>query len=226
MKFDLGTVNVRKANRLPHWDVQHGIYFVTFGLFDAVPRPRLARLREEAAAQAARIEYLRGELTIAEKRAIDVWVHAQSGLVMDESLGSCFLRDPRIAAVVADTITKFDVERYRLLAWSLMPNHVHVVFNLNEGWRLDRAVHSWKSFTAKAGNHILGRKGVFWQDGYYDRTIRDSRELAATVDYVLDNPVKAGLRDWLWVRAYPERLAEFVPPGEAPGGGRAGRSPS
>jgi hypothetical protein len=60
-------------------------------------------------------------------------------------------------------------------------------------------MHSWKSFSAKVANKLLGREGEFWQDDYYDRLIRDSKDLARTVQHVRDNPLKAGLVDWPWV---------------------------
>jgi REP element-mobilizing transposase RayT len=223
MSFDLGRVDVRKRNPLPHWDVEHGIHFVTFNLFDAVPLPMRERIRQEADAQRSLIRAARGQLTQAEAQAIDQWVHARIGDSLDESQGTCFMREPRIAHLVASAITFFDEERYRLLSWTVMPNHAHVVLTVSD--RLDRVIHSWKSYTAKTANRVLGRTGPFWQDDYYDRVARDERELACTIDYVLENPMKAGLKDWPWVRAYPERLAEFVPPGKMPGGSRAGRPP-
>ena len=112
--------------------------------------------------------------------------------------------DPRVAQVVAEALTHFDEQRYRLLAWCVMPNHVHVVFEPEE--RLDKTLHSWKSFTAKAANKILARSGDFWQEEYFDRTIRNASEFAQTVRYVEDNPTKACLHGWQWVRTYPERF--------------------
>src|SRR5688572_286463 len=69
MKFDVGRVDVRKRDRLPHWEVEHGIYFVTFNLHDALPLEVRTRIREEAEAHAALIRKTRGELSIAERHA-------------------------------------------------------------------------------------------------------------------------------------------------------------
>jgi len=171
MQFDLGTVEVHKRKRLPHWDTQHGIYFVTFNLFDAIPR------------------HVRAE---------------KLGESLDDSHGACFMRDSRIAKIVADALTHFDGTRYELFAWCVMPNHVHVVLTLAD--RIDRVVQGWKSFTSKAANKLLGREGAFWHEDYFDRTVRDSRELHNTIEYVLNNPAKAGLRDWEFVVSYPERI--------------------
>jgi len=199
-------VDVRKRARLPHWDCEHGVYFVTFNLFDAIPRDALLRTREEAEARVQHIRAVRGPLTVAEKRAIDDCIRVKTGEILDAVHGSCLMRDGRVALVVANAMTHFDDQRYRLLAWCVMPNHVHAVFTLAASHRVDRIVHSWKSFTAHRCNALLGREGDFWQNDYYDRLVRDARELRATIDYILANPAKAGLRDWPFVAAYPERL--------------------
>ena len=60
-------------------------------------------------------------------------------------------------------------------------------------------VHGWKSYTAKEANRLLRRTGVFWQREYYDHLVQDEAEFRRVVRYVLENPVKAGLRDWPWV---------------------------
>ncbi len=51
-------------------------------------------------------------------------------------------------------------------------------------------------------NKILNRKGAFWQHESYDHVVRDGNELERIINYVLHNPVRAGLvssRDqWKW----------------------------
>src|ERR1043166_5540670 len=79
---------------------------------------------KKADAQAQHIASIRGTATIAEKRAIEEWVRRKMGESLDESFGACFMRNPRIAQIVADAITFFDGDRYDLFAWSVMPNHV------------------------------------------------------------------------------------------------------
>jgi putative DNA methylase len=48
-------------------------------------------------------------------------------------------------------------------------------------------------------NRVLGRTGSFWQREYFDRLIRDENELERAVEYVVNNPAHAGLKDWTWV---------------------------
>ena len=80
-----------------------------------------------------------------------------------------------------------------------MPNHVHVVVRLLPGQALAAVVHSWKSFTAKRANTILGLHGTFWQREYYDHLIRNEDELERATGYVAANPEKAKLKNWKWV---------------------------
>lgn len=86
-----------------------------------------------------------------------------------------------------------------------MPNHVHVLFTPQDEWDMSQIAHTWKSFTANECNSVLKRRGQFWQPELYDRYIRDERHFANAVDYIQNNPVKAGLcssaEEWLWSSA-------------------------
>jgi REP element-mobilizing transposase RayT len=118
---------------------------------------------------------------------------------LDAGHGECHLRKREIAEEVRGALMYFHGARYELLAWCVMPNHVHVLFTPLGGHGLGEIVHSWKSFTAKKANRLLGREGEFWMAEYYDRLVRDGEELAHHREYILKNPVKAGLGEWAWV---------------------------
>jgi len=124
---------------------------------------------------------------------------------LDAGYGECFLSDPRIARVVEEQLLHFDGERYRLLAWVAMPNHVHVLIETFATHSLSAILHSWKSYSAKAANRLLARQGAFWYPEYFDRAIRDERHLSAAIEYIHNNPIKAGLVDqageWLFSSA-------------------------
>jgi len=119
---------------------------------------------------------------------------------LDMGCGHAWLRDPQLAEIAENALLKFDGERYFLQAWVVMPNHVHALFTAIQGFRLSRILHSWKSFTAKASNAVIGQSGQFWQEDYFDRYIRTDRHYSATLDYIERNPVVAGLcarkEDW------------------------------
>ncbi len=102
----------------------------------------------------------------------------------------------------------FDGKRYDLVAYVVMPNHVHLMIKTHEGFPLSKVVHSWKSFTAHEINKHFkksGRDAQVWQTEYFDRFIRDERHFDQAVDYIHENPVKAGLcryaREWPWSSA-------------------------
>ncbi len=87
----------------------------------------------------------------------------------------------------------------RLLAWCVMPNHVHVLFSPLREHTLDAILHSWKSYSARKANALLGRTGPFWQREYFDHLVRDQSSLRRITQYIQDNPKRAGLLDWPWV---------------------------
>jgi len=112
---------------------------------------------------------------------------------LDAGHGECWLRQPDIARLAEAALLHFDGQRYRLLAWCIMPNHVHVMIETCEGFTLAGILHSWKSFIANQANRRLDRRGEFWQREYLDRYIRNSEHYQQAVAYIEENPVKAGL---------------------------------
>jgi REP element-mobilizing transposase RayT len=166
---------------LPHFDSQDVVQFVTFRLADSLPEEALVRIRGALRAEALREEML------------------------DEGAGICWLRSDEIARLVEDAFLMFDGQRYRLHAWTIMPNHVHVLLTVLSRVPLGTIVSSWKRFTARAANRVLGRTGMFWQADYWDRFIRNEQHFAATKNNIDLNPVKARLVDeprlWPWSSA-------------------------
>ena len=77
-----------------------------------------------------------------------------------------------------------------------------VLIEVKEGWTLSTIMHGWRSYTAHQANKILGRTGDFWMDEYFDRYIRDEKHLDTVINYIDNNPVKAGLIEegqfWPW----------------------------
>ncbi len=100
------------------------------------------------------------------------------------------LADASIAAMVESALKHFDGERYDLLAWSVMPNHVHVLLTPREGHELEKILQSWKTHSATQANRMLGTSGTFWQEEYYDHIVRDGEDLKHQVKYILANPEK------------------------------------
>ncbi len=192
-------ITIRNSGRLPHWDVDGGLYFITFRLADSLPRSVFESIKRERECVISREERNGGTLAQADRRRIAKYFSDKVEAFLDSGAGSCVLARPDCAEIVANALHYFDGERYHLHAWCIMPNHVHVVVSLLPGRELSKVIKSWKGFTAREINKVLGREGRFWQRDYYDRLIRDDGEFERRVQYVIDNPAKAGLRDWQWV---------------------------
>jgi REP element-mobilizing transposase RayT len=194
-----GDVTIRTRGRLPHWEKDSATYFITFRLADSLPKSVLDRITSEREAIVKTANQLHRDLSSDERRKIQRLSSPIVEKFLDSGAGACHLRNPTIAEELANTLCHFDDQRYRLFAWCVMPNHVHVVARLLPGQALAAVVHSWKSFTAKRANTILGKQGTFWQREYYDHLIRNENEFERAMNYVADNPAKANLKDWKWV---------------------------
>jgi REP element-mobilizing transposase RayT len=129
--------------------------------------------------------------------------------------GECginYLKQIEIANVCKSTIHFPDNKEYKLLSYCIMPNHVHLVFELLQGNKgISKIMQSVKGISAFECNKILFRKGKFWQDESFDRWVRDDKELFFIIRYILLNPVKAGLvKNWYeWENTYchPDYIA-------------------
>ena len=80
--------------------------------------------------------------------------------------------------LVTATLRHFDSQRYELLGYVVMNDHVHVVVKPATGHDLTAIVQSWKSYTANRLQRAYGRTGRVWQREYLDRVIRDAEELS------------------------------------------------
>ncbi len=164
---------------LPHWEAGEIAQSITFRLADSLPSALLERWRLE--------------LQILSETEREPERRARIERALDGGHGSGSLARVEIGALVENALLHFDSERYRLHAWSIMPNHVHVLITPIGAQTLSAIVHSWKSFTAKKANAVLRSEGAFWVQEYFDRAIRDDVHYANAVDYIAMNPVKAGL---------------------------------
>jgi len=213
---------------LPHVNPPSATLFVTYRLAGSIPQPLLRhyktkndwlqkeydklQLVNDAALpeRLAQIEQFRRE-----------WFKRFEAVLDQARTGPTWLKDERVAAVVARQIHDLDGEAYQLDAYCVMSNHVHVVFTpfLNEASLreehdeaghlvfvseypgLSKIMHRLKGRSARECNLVLSRSGQFWEHESFDHVIRAGK-LMRTVKYVLNNPVKAGLvkdwREWRW----------------------------
>ena len=168
---------------LPHCDRPGLVQFLTFRVWDSLPSAKRGEW-EHLLRISTGDGGLRAEAGIDPTRELEDW--------LDRGLGTCPLRDAGIAALVERAILHHHEQRFRMLAWSVMPNHVHALIEVGET-PLAKIVQNWKSIVAVEANRVLMRSGRFWQPDYWDHYMRDAEQTGKAVRYIENNPVKAKL---------------------------------
>ena len=127
------------------------------------------------------------ELSHELMRQVEAW--------LDRGMGSCVLRDRANAETVTEAFHHFDDQRYELASYVVMPNHVHLLVRplFDEEHSLENIMQSWKRFSAKQINRRRGERGPVWHEESFDRIVRDEEHLYRCIQYIGNNPSKAGL---------------------------------
>ncbi len=195
--------------RLPHIQPPGATLFITFRLAGSIPMNILRALveeREQMDQELARIANKQERAKrayIAERKFFGKWDKALD----TASNGPYWLREEAIAKLVVESLHFQDNMRYRLDAFCVMPNHVHMVctpLETKDGvfYAMSKIMHALKRYTASEANKILKRQGDFWHHENYEHYARDEAEFQRIVNYVLNNPVTAGFvstpEEWKW----------------------------
>jgi REP element-mobilizing transposase RayT len=182
----LGFRGWHERGYLPHRDEPSLAQFVTFHLADSFP----AALRSEWEA------LLKIEEDRDRRRQLEAY--------LDRGRGECHLRRADIAKLAEDAFRFHHGQWYDLLAWVVMPNHVHLLVKVGNT-SLSKTVKELKRYTAREANKILRREGAFWAEDYFDTYMRDTEHELKTRRYIENNPVKALLvrepKEWPWSSA-------------------------
>ncbi len=198
-KDELRETGWHSRGYLPHFDGRKVPQFITSHLFDSVPGSVLERWKRE--------------LNVSNSRADQILLQRRIEKYLDQGYGQAFMKDHRVATMIQDVLLGSDNESYRLSAWVVMPNHVHMLATRFEDYTLADIMQSFKSLTSHKANKLLNRRGQFWMLDYFDRYIRNAEHFAKTMQYIENNPVKARLckrpEDWpfssAWFRAQKEK---------------------
>ena len=80
---------------------------------------------------------------------------------------------------------------FRLLAYCFMPDHLHLRVEGSESSDLAQLMKAFKQTSSFDYKQRVGR--LLWQRSYYDHILRGPNELQPAIEYILGNPVRAGL---------------------------------
>ena len=199
---------------LPHIHPDGYPIFVTFNLIDSLPAEVVKELK-------ARRE---NEIKTAKSEEERYNIHKRYFARYDEWLDRCensprWLGTDDIAQIVAHEIGRLDKERYFLMAYCIMPNHVHLLINAlpieqlqhngrTANYPIADSMRFIKGRSARFCNLKLHREGGFWHHESYDHYARNEAETTRIIHYIINNPVKAGLvkhwKDWKFTYVSPE----------------------
>jgi putative transposase len=177
-------------NLVPHWQQKGATYFITFRLADSIPAHLRAQWEEE------RATWLRFHPEPWDPETEQEYHRRFSAAIerwLDAGHGSSIFRQNDCSKIVDDALRHFDGKRLALISSVVMPNHVHALFVQNPEHPLENLLHSWKTFTSRNVNRLVGRSGNLWQRSYFDRLVRDEKHFRNCVRYIRRNPEKAYL---------------------------------
>ncbi len=164
---------------LPHFDGRDVVQFITLHLANSVPKKVIDRWTQE--------------LNSSDSKMNRLILRSRNEKYADLGYGEAPLRNHLLAEMVQETLVRDDGTKYRLSAWVVMPNHVHLLARRSGDYSLSDIMQSFKSITSHKANRLLGRSGQFWMRDYFDRYIRNQEHFFKAMRYIETNPVKAGI---------------------------------
>lgn len=207
---------------LPHFLPEGYAYFVTIRLANTIPRKVYEEIKEKYNSELNRIAgYDKREKRYDEYGKVQNLIFQKYEAILDKAdFGRDWLKNKEIARIITSALFYKNKKDYDLIAFTIMPNHLHVIIKpyrkqsvkqANDSlhdYVLTKIIGNIKSFTALKANKALKRNGSFWQHESYDHVIRDEKELRKMTEYILNNPVKAKLctspEEWKWSYYNPE----------------------
>lgn len=114
--------------------------------------------------------------------------------------------------LMMDVLRHYDGTSYRLHAYVVMPDHLHVLLTPAEA--IEKSMQLIKGGFSFRAKRELGWNGEVWQPGFTDHRIRDSEDWERHLEYIRLNPVEArlvedsALYEWMGFpdRCFPQGL--------------------
>lgn len=209
---------------LPHYHLPNAAYFITFRLAGSIPVEVWKKLKDDYEQEKRNLALkFSGNQLHEEQYKVQKRHFARFDALLENSKDSPrWLAESRFADVVQRELHILHPEHYNLYSFCLMPNHCHLLIDLQgiqkppspvDGKHyasLSHAMRLLKGRTGYACANLLKQKGAFWQHESYDHVVRDEKEFTRILEYIVNNPVKAGLvknwQDWTYTYVNPNLL--------------------
>ena len=178
-------IDIKEGGYLPHWHQNAKIQFVTFRLADSLP--------------SSVVRDLKNTIDTFNKNHPKPWsvevkqqywnlVGPLKGRLLDNGYGSCILKHQEAQDILKEIIFNRDGIDYNVIAYVIMPNHVHMLIQPYENITLSKILHSIKGLSALRINSALKRAGKLWMSESFDRIVRSSDSLKHYIHYIQRNP--------------------------------------
>jgi putative transposase len=185
----------------PHWSQAGAVVFITFRTDDSIPRDvvegwdreKQEWLQQRGAGSGAHWSAIVRDLSEKDRADFQKTFNRYREVFLDTCHGRCLLKRPELSQIVADSLLRFDGERYRMGDFVVMPNHVHLLAVFATDRAMKDQCDSWLHYTAFRINQAIGAMGKFWQQEPFDHLVRSPEQYEYLRGYIADNPRKARL---------------------------------
>jgi len=201
--FDPNTTAAILYRKLPHWSQAGVVCFITFRLHDSMPREVIDGWHQERGLWLRQnginpnkptwrddLQALDHQHQLEFYSTFSTRWHDE----LDSCHGSCVLRNPENSKIVADSLLKFNGDRYWLTDFVVMPNHAHLLVVFPDDDSMLLQCEAWKRFTGRKINQRMADSGRFWQQDGFDCLVRSETQFEHFRRYISDNPRKARLK--------------------------------
>ncbi len=173
------------GSHLPHWHQYRAMQFVTFRLCDSLPQTVLQQLED-----------FKTNFSLSHPKPWDTKTYNEyydnigpyQERMLNSGMGSCLLRNPVARKYLSEALFYGDGTRYNLIAFVIMPNHVHLLMEDLMDEDVNDIMKSIQRFTATKINRLFGRKGRLWMDDDFDRIVRSLPHYHHCLSYIVSNP--------------------------------------
>lgn len=178
-------IEIKISGNLPHWHQIGKIQFITFRLADSLPQSKIKELSSFIA------EFNAGypkPWDLSTTKKFRATVGRIEERLLNNGYGSCLFKKSELREVITSAIKHYSPSHYTIVAYVIMPNHVHLLVHFHSDINPERIMQSIKSYSSHQINLKLQKTGKVWMSEYFDRIVRSENDLQKYIEYIGNNP--------------------------------------